>query len=206
MANPDADALHSTARLDHGHREPGDSSRSSCFRIQLHERFQSNGVGLFKTVRDGRPYLFTQFEATDARQAFPCWDEPGFKIPWRITVTAPDGLRVIGNMPAAETISREGTTTVEFGRTPPMPSYLVALAVGPLDTMAMPNQAAPGRIVTTAGQTNLARMASVHIPLILSALERYFGIPYPYAKLDRLGDTGPSLRGDGKRGRHHVPG
>ncbi|MCC7374821.1 MAG: M1 family metallopeptidase [Verrucomicrobiales bacterium] len=156
------------------------------FESRFTNDYNRNGVGLYKAVSDGRPYLFTQFEATDARQAFPCWDEPGFKIPWRITVTAPDGIRVIGNMPAAETTSREGTTTFEFGRTPPMPSYLVALALGPLDTLAMPDLAIPGRIVTAAGQTNLARMASVHIPPILSALERYFGIPYPYPKLDHL--------------------
>ncbi|MBX3734671.1 MAG: M1 family peptidase, partial [Verrucomicrobiae bacterium] len=156
------------------------------FECSFTNNFNRDGAGLYKTISGGKNYLVTQFEPMDARQAFPCWDEPGFKIPWRITVTAPEGLVVVGNMPIANTVSRDGTTTHEFGRTPPMPSYLVALAVGPFETVDIPGQSVPGRLVTPSGQARLAEMARGYAPPLLAALERYFGIPHPYPKLDHL--------------------
>lgn len=149
--------------------------------------FNRDGTGLYKAVTGGAPYLFTKMEPTYARRAFPCWDEPGFKIPWRLTLTIPSGLEAVGNMPIAQT-TESGTRgrILEFGRTPPMSSYVVALAVGPFDFLAIPGQSVPGRIVTVAGKTPLAKLAAQVAPALLSTLERYFGLPYPYPKLDHL--------------------
>jgi len=154
--------------------------------IAFSNEFNRDGTGLYKAVTGGKPYLFTQMEPVDARQAFPCWDEPSFKIPWRLTVTIPSDMEAVGNMPIAQTTLVGSNKVVEFGRTPPLPSYLVALAVGSFDFLPVPGQSVPGRIVTVQGQAALARLAAKEAPALLAELETYFGLPYPYAKLDHL--------------------
>lgn len=156
-------------------------------RIAFTAPYRKDGLGLYKTVSRGDPYLFTQFEEIAARNCFPCWDEPEFKINWQLTITLPASLEVVSNTsPAAET--REGDwKTITFGRTPPMPSYLVALAVGPLEFVPVPGLSVPGRIVTPRGQAALGSEAARMAPALLTRLEQYFGIPYPYGKLDQIG-------------------
>ena len=149
-------------------------------------KYARNSLGLYKTVNQGDAYLFTQFEANHARQAFPCWDEPGFKIPWQLSLTVPAGLEVVANAAPAQESRAGAMKTVHFGRTPPMPSYLVALAAGPLEYVDVPGLAVPGRIVTPRGQTGLAGEIARISPEILARLEDYFGVPYPYAKLDQV--------------------
>jgi hypothetical protein len=68
---------------------------------------------------------------SDARRAFPVFDEPEYKIPFTVTVSAPDGLKAYANTPETSQSSEEGWTTREFAQTPPIPTYLVTLAVGP---------------------------------------------------------------------------
>lgn len=154
--------------------------------VEYRARFRRDGVALYKTVHNGRPYLFTQMEARFARLAFPCWDEPAFKIPWQITLRIPAPLSAFSNN-AVAIETREGEwKTVSFGRTPPMPSYLVALAVGDFETMTVPGLPVPGRIIATAGQIDLAAGMAAESGGLLRELERYFGIPYPYAKLDQV--------------------
>jgi alanyl aminopeptidase len=148
--------------------------------------YAKNSLGLYKTINHGDAYLFTQFEANHARQAFPCWDEPGFKIPWQLNLTVPAGLEVVANAAPAQESRAGAMKTVHFGRTPPMPSYLVALAVGPLEFVDVPALSVPGRIVTPRGQTGLAGEIARISPEILARLEDYFGVPYPYAKLDQV--------------------
>lgn len=157
------------------------------FEIAFANDYNRDAAGLYKTVAGGRPYLFTQMEPVDARRSFPCWDEPSFKIPWRITVVVPSELEAVGNMPIASSVSKGASKVVEFGRTPPMPSYLIALAIGPLDWIDIPGQAVPGRVYTAKGQSGLAYAAAKDAPPILAELERYFGLPYPYPKLDHIG-------------------
>ncbi|MEY4488685.1 MAG: Aminopeptidase, partial [Verrucomicrobiota bacterium] len=159
--------------------------------IDFTNTFNRTGVGLYKTVSRGAPYLFTQFEACAARRAFPCWDEPVFKIPWQLTLTIPAALTAVTNSPAtqdsiAAPTSGAATKTLAFGRTPPMPSYLVALAVGPFESVPVPGLSVPGRILTPRGQSALAAEAARITPTILAHLESYFGVPYPYAKLDQI--------------------
>lgn len=148
--------------------------------------FNRSGLGLYKTVSRGDPYLFTQFEDRYARKAFPCFDEPSFKIPWQITVTLPAALEVVSNAPAAQESRHGEFKTIAFGRTPPMPSYLVALAVGPFEYVPVPGLPVPGRIITPRGQAGLAGYAAQITPALFTSLENYFGIPYPYAKLDQI--------------------
>ena len=104
-------------------------------RIRYSGPLRRNGThGLFAEQEDGLWYVFSQFEAIDARQAFPCFDEPGFKVPWQVTLRVPADLVAVSNAPEASTqMGEDGLKTVRFAPTPPLPSYLVALGVGPFD-------------------------------------------------------------------------
>jgi alanyl aminopeptidase len=154
--------------------------------IDFANEFDTQATGLYKVVADGESYLFTQFEADDARQAFPCWDEPAFKIPYELTVVVPEAHVAVSNTPPVSDTVKEGQRTVVFGRTKPLPSYLLALATGPLEFVPIPGLSVPGRVVTVKGASGLAGEAVRTTPPVLAALERYFGRPYPYEKLDLI--------------------
>jgi puromycin-sensitive aminopeptidase len=131
----------------------------------------------------------TQFEATDARRAFPCWDEPDFKATFGITIVADEGLTVLSN---AREISSEsvggGKRRVRFADTIKMSTYLVAMVIGPFElTSALDVDGVPLRIASVPGRgalTGLAEAAAAHS---LSFLSNYFGMPYPADKLDHIG-------------------
>jgi len=131
------------------------------------------------------PLAVTQFEATDARRVFPCFDEPCFKAPWSLTLTAPTGDVVLSNtLPAAEEAAGD-RTTVRFARTPPLPTYLVALVCGRL--VASPERrvgSLPVRTWTVPGKVDLAGFAQEVAAAVLPRLEEYFGLPYAFGKLD----------------------
>jgi alanyl aminopeptidase len=146
--------------------------------------FNTQATSLYRLESGGDWYAFTQFEADDAREAFPCFDEPGFKIPWNLTVTARAADLVVGNSPIASEQSEGRTKTVVFKTTKPLPSYLIAIAVGPLETVPIEGLAVPGRVVTVKGASHLAGEAARITPMLVAALESYFGRPYPYEKLD----------------------
>jgi alanyl aminopeptidase len=151
--------------------------------------FNRHSAGLYKFTDQGLPYLSSQFEMTDARRCFPCFDEPCFKIPYQLTVEAPKGQAVYNN--CAETARQQkGNQVVHtFAATEPIPSYLVALAVGPYQQVKVPGLGVPGSIVSPQGKIGLADFARRDTPPILKTLENYFGIPYPYHKLDQLAIT-----------------
>jgi alanyl aminopeptidase len=154
--------------------------------INFENNFDQRANSLYRLKSGTNWYCFTQFEAVAAREAFPCWDEPEFKIPFQVTVTVPATSTAISNVP----IQKESTTgdrrTVIFERTPPLPSYLVAIATGPFDSRPIKGMSVPGRVVTVKGASALAAEAARLAPSLLTALEKYFGRPYPYAKLDLL--------------------
>ena len=146
--------------------------------------------GIFRQKEGEDWYIFTQFEATDARKAFPCFDEPAYKVPWRITLHVKKGLSAVSNSPiAAETESPDGMKTVRFAETKPLPSYLVALGVGPFDFAEGPavgSKRVPFRVVVPKGQAAAAAYTVRSTPDLVALLEKYFGTPYPYDKLDFL--------------------
>ena len=150
-------------------------------------RIESDGV--FSVRERGEWYLFSQFEPIAARQAFPCFDEPSYKIPWTLTLRVPRGLVALSNTPAAAS-GREGPRDVTlFAPTRPLPSYLVALAVGPfdlVDTGRAGRAGTPTRLVVPKGRAAETAWARETTPRILRLLEDYFDRPYPYEKLDQL--------------------
>jgi cytosol alanyl aminopeptidase len=146
--------------------------------------------GVFRSRRKNDKYLFTQFEPLDARRAFPCFDEPGFKIPWQLTLHVPgDQVAVADTGVESETPESGGMKAVRFRETKPLPSYLIAFAVGPfefVDAGTAGNRHVPVRIVVPRGDRGRAKYAAAITADILTRLENYFGIPYPYDKADQL--------------------
>jgi cytosol alanyl aminopeptidase len=156
------------------------------FEISFTNNVNRDGTGIYRAESKGEAYLFTQMEPQDARRAFPCWDEPSFKIPWQLTLTVPSDVLAVANMPIAKITSSDKSKRIEFGRTPPLPSYLLAFGVGKFETTDVAGQLVPGSVYTVAGQKHLAQLAANEAPRLLSELEKYFSLPYPYPKLDHL--------------------
>ncbi|HYJ31917.1 MAG TPA: M1 family metallopeptidase [Candidatus Binatia bacterium] len=148
--------------------------------------FDRTAASLFRLETGGRWYAYTQFEAVDARKAFPCWDEPAYKVPWQVTLSIPDGQEAVSNTPVEKDTRAGGVRTLVFGKTKPLPSYLIAMAVGPLEFVPISGLRVPGRVVVPQGSKALASTAATMTPPLFDALERWFGIPYPYEKLDLI--------------------
>jgi alanyl aminopeptidase len=147
-------------------------------------KFNTTSDGMYLSKFEGLNYVFTQFEDMYARRAFPSFDEPGFKIPYQVTIMSPEKHTILSNTLVKNRTLKDGWQTVEFNKTKPMPSYLVALAVGELDSYDIPNLSVPGKIYTPKGQAQRTKFAARNTARILQNLERYFGSPYPYEKLD----------------------
>jgi aminopeptidase N len=142
--------------------------------------------GLYHVEDQGASYAFTQFEPTDARRAYPCFDEPGFKVPFEISITAPKGSLAVSNTKLARQRDNAaaGTVTYEFEKSPPLPTYLVAFGVGPFDVLEGPKEPVPIRLISAKGKTGLGKLAVETAAAHLDVLGRYFDRPYPYTKLD----------------------
>jgi alanyl aminopeptidase len=167
----------------------------ATLRVRYTGRYGRAGEGLYKTVIADDAYLFTQFQPTDARRMFPGFDEPGFKTPFDVSVTTRDGNAVIGNTPVRRTKpAGDGLKRVELERTLPLPTYLIALAVGPLDVVEAPplppnavrSRPLPLRGVATRGKGPRLAYALANTAAMVEFLEGYFGVPFPYPKLDLI--------------------
>jgi puromycin-sensitive aminopeptidase len=147
--------------------------------------------GFYRTTytdHEGQPRVAasTQFEATHARRAFPCWDEPAYKATFGVTLTVPEGLLAISN---AREISREelgdGRVRFRFADTMVMSTYLVAFVVGPFEaTDAVDVRGVPLRVVHPIGQGYLSAFGLETGRFGLEYFADYYGIPYPGDKLD----------------------
>jgi alanyl aminopeptidase len=147
--------------------------------------FASDLAGLYRVEEAGQTYAYTQFEVADARRAFPCFDEPGFKTPYDISIAAPRELIALSNSPeVSREDGRDGTVLHRFATSRPLPSYLVAFAVGDFDVTEWQKDPFPIRAVTTKGRANLTGMALEATTALVAKLADYFGVAYPYPKLD----------------------
>lgn len=154
--------------------------------IDFHKDYNTQAVGLYRVTQNDVGYLFTQFEALDARKAFPCWDEPSFKIPFQFTIHTPESEVAVTNTPVVSETVSEGIRTYKYKKSKPMSTYFLAVAAGPLESVEITGLSVPGRIYTTKGQSHLTDYAIETTPPILDAIEQYFGSSYPYEKLDLI--------------------
>lgn len=129
----------------------------------------------------------TQFEATDARRAFPCWDEPAFKAVFAVTLAIDPALTAVSNTRILEERLEGGRRVVSFADTITMSTYLVAFVVGELEaTEPVLVGTTPVRVWCVPGRRRLAAFGHEIAVASLSFFEAYYGLPYPGDKLDLL--------------------
>ncbi|HEY3044703.1 MAG TPA: M1 family aminopeptidase [Vicinamibacterales bacterium] len=184
-ANIALDPTAETATLTVANRLPAGSA-------EIHIRY--SGVlndklrGFYLTRGEKRSYAVTQFESTDARRAFPSFDEPAYKATFAVTLTIDRGDvaisngRVISDTPGPES----GQHTVKFSTSPKMSSYLVAMAVGDFECLEGAADGTPIRVCTPPGKKELGRIALDSAQQILAFYNSYYTIKYPFGKLDML--------------------
>src|SRR5580704_16433357 len=128
----------------------------------------------------------TQMESTDARRAFPCWDEPDRKAVFEVTLVVADGLAAFSNSPVVdEEPADDGRRRVRFAPTMKMSTYLVAFVVGPLEATAPVDvDGVPVRVIYVPGKAHLTAPALECAAHALRFFTEYFGIGYPGDKLD----------------------
>lgn len=134
--------------------------------------------------------LSTQFEQTDARRMFPCWDEPAFRATFQLTATVPAKWATISNMPIARQSRQGEMQTVSFRRSPSMPSYLVEFSAGDLAAISASKDGENFSIWAVRGQEQNGAVALANAQQILADYNDYFGVPYPLPKLDSIAVPG----------------
>ncbi len=145
--------------------------------------------GFYLSKAEGRRYAVTQFESTDARRAFPSFDEPAFKATFDVTIVAPKDDMVISNTNVISDTAGPviGEHTVQFARTPKMSTYLMAFLVGNFKCIEGSSDGVPIRACATPERVQYAHFALTSAEYILHYYDTYFGIKYPMPKLDMIG-------------------
>jgi aminopeptidase N len=147
-------------------------------------RYQEQGSGARKIM------LGSQFEATDARRFFPCWDEPVFRARFQLTAVVPENWLAVSNMPIESEKKIAGGKEVRFAATPPMSSYLNVFVAGELDFIESRSGPTQLRVITTKGKAEMGRYALEATAHILQYYNDYFGVAYPLPKLDQIAIPG----------------
>jgi len=147
-------------------------------------------VGAYRKRAGADWYVYTSFTPIDARRAFPCFDEPGYKTPWNVVIHAKRDQVAVANAPSVSVRDEPNDMKrVEFAPTQPLPSEVIAFAVGPFDVVdagVAGQKHIPVRIITPRGRAAEATAARTATGDILARLEHYTGIPYPWDKLDHI--------------------
>src|SRR4051812_12594650 len=164
-------------------------------RIGFSAHINRFGRGLFVVdypTSDGRTRMISShLEPADARRIFPGWDEPAFKASFDLTVTVPEKLLAVSNMPiASEQPAGDGRKRVSFERTPRMSSYLFVLAAGELEQLSGDADGVTINVVTTRGKSPNGRYALDEAMILLKYYNDYFGVKYPLPKLDLIAVPG----------------
>jgi aminopeptidase N len=147
-------------------------------------RYQEQGSGVRKTM------LGSQFEATDARRFFPCWDEPVFRARFQLTAVVPKNWLAVSNMPIDSEKKVADSKEVRFAATPPMSTYLNVFVAGELDFIESRSGPIQLRVIATKGKAEMGRYALEATAQILQYYNDYFGVAYPLPKLDQIAIPG----------------
>jgi puromycin-sensitive aminopeptidase len=168
---------------------PGEAHLRVRFNGQLNDKLRGFYRSTF-TDTDGVEQVIatTQFEATDARRAFPCWDEPDHKASFVISLIVDEDLFAVSNASELSRVpapDRIGKHLVRFAETIVMSTYLVAFVVGPLEATApIDVDGTPMRVIYPKGKGHLTDFALEVGAFCLRHFTNYYGIPYPGDKLD----------------------
>jgi puromycin-sensitive aminopeptidase len=166
-------------------------SGAATLHLRFSGRFNDQLRGLYLAMSEGgysvsRVMATTQFESTDARRAFPCWDEPDFKATFDVTLVVDRGLTAISNGALLSETPRDGgKVAVTFATSPKMSTYLVALFVGPLAVSEpLVVDGIPLRVAQLGPESALHEAALEIGAFSLRFFNQYFGTPYPADKLN----------------------
>jgi len=170
------------------------------FRFDYDAGFQDGPQGMFHVHVGNDWYSWTQFESIDARAAYPGFDQPGYKQPFAVTLRTPPRLTAVSNAPETGVTREAGMDVHHFAPTAPLPTYLLAMMVGPFVGAAgavppTPERATPLplRIISTRENAGKLSFALTNSQPIIAHLERYFGQGFPFPKLDQI--TSPVMPG-----------
>ncbi|HEX4386287.1 MAG TPA: M1 family aminopeptidase [Myxococcales bacterium] len=155
--------------------------------------FGNSASGLYHVKAGDSWYAWTQFESIDARAAFPCFDQPGYKTPFTVSITTQPGDLAVSNAPETGTAPAGALLKHQFAATKPLPTYLMAFMAGPFaiaSGVAAPTperkEPMPVRIVATQPNKEMMEYAIQNTGPIVGLLEKYFGRPFPFPKLDQI--------------------
>ncbi|MCM3881775.1 MAG: M1 family metallopeptidase [Vicinamibacterales bacterium] len=164
---------------------PGPATISIRYSAALNDELR----GFYLSHGSGRDYAVTQLEATDARRAFPCFDEPAMKATFDIstTIDARDTAISNGRVQSDTPGPGPGKHTVTFSRTPKMSPYLVALIIGDWECARGGADGVPIRICARAGMKDQLGFALETAEVAVRYYNRYLGVRYPFEKLDVIG-------------------
>ncbi|HEX5457748.1 MAG TPA: M1 family metallopeptidase [Candidatus Nitrosotalea sp.] len=164
----------------------GNAILSIDFTGQLNDKL----VGFYRSkykYKGKEKYLATtQFEAADARRAFPCWDEPEAKATFDVSLLVDNNHTAISNMPVISKRIKDQKTLYKFDTTPIMSTYLLYLAVGEFESISSRSGKTLIRVITTQGKKHQGKLSLEFTKQFLSYFERYFKIAYPLPKLDMI--------------------
>jgi len=167
---------------------PGTWRLRLSFRGTLNDKLRGFYRSTYKDT-GGQTHVLaaTQFEATDARRAFPCWDEPAFKAVFAVTLEIDPALTAVSNSAVVSERIEHGQKILQFAETIRMSTYLVAFVVGNLEaTPPVSVGATPIRVWSVPGKSALASFGQEAAVASLRFFEHYYGLPYPGGKLDLL--------------------
>ena len=143
--------------------------------------------GFYLSTYKGRKYEVSQMESTDARVAFPCFDEPSYKATFDLTAIVDKADTAISNGEIVSDTPGPGDKhTIKFSQSPKMSSYLVALTVGDWKCVSDHTDGVKVSVCTVPGKENLAQFPLEASKYILHYYNNYYGIKYPLPKLDNI--------------------
>ncbi|OFW00513.1 MAG: hypothetical protein A3G20_08495 [Acidobacteria bacterium RIFCSPLOWO2_12_FULL_59_11] len=178
-----------TATLDFGRRlKPGEAELYLDWEGELNDKMHGFYRTSYHVGGEKRWGAATQFEATDARRAFPGWDEPARKATFSAALTVPEHFVALSNMPIQQESKPEpGWKTIRFEKTPRMSTYLLAFVVAELDFLeAKDRYGVPIRVWTSPGKKEQGRFGLEQACHTLAYFAEWFGIPYAFPKLDMV--------------------
>jgi aminopeptidase N len=158
-------------------------------------RFRTSAEGLFHAELGGEWYAWTQLQPIDARRVFPGFDEPGFKTPFTVSITAPTTAKAFANTPeiSRAPVGNGAMSVHRFAPSKPISTYMLSVGVGPFDVAealipanGVRRQALPFRVIAPRGGRADMSFALTETPKLLARLEAYVGSAYPYEKLDLI--------------------
>ena len=165
---------------------------NAILKIKFSGNIGSNLRGLYlskyKSSSQEKTMISTQFEPTDARRMFPCWDEPSYKAIFIIELIIPQHLEGLSNMPVKSIkTNKHAMKHIIFDESPPMSTYILAIVIGELESISHTTEEGTKiSIWTTKGNKNLGQFALDTSTRLLEYMNKYFGIPYPLKKLDHI--------------------